>query len=314
MSNVKKQHYVPQFYLKRFTHNGELLFVYDKFSKKARQSNIKDVAEERYFYDSQQTEKGLGVIETDFSIAISKILKNTEPKSILRNILQKLRLNRGRVISRRQKRYLSFFITIQMFRTREYRNTIIEGSEKFGQAIINMMAKMKFPDVSPDHYPQVKYDKKNASLLHTQNLFDRDFLIMITETINQHIWMVGMNETNQPLFTSDHPVVKRGHIKHPFRSFSGIGSKGIEIAFPLSPRCILLMYERTHFKEHEKIDCKQISLTNDNVTYYNSLQVYQSYRQVFCNINDFTLVEEICKERPDICSPDRVRIQVNSGA
>lgn len=313
MSKVKKQHYVPQFYLKRFTSDGERLFVYDKFTKTARQSNVKDVAEERYFYDSQQTEKGLGVIEKDFSLAISKVLKNTEPKSVLHKILQRLSLNKGKVISRRQKRYLSFFITIQMFRTREYRNTLVELMEKGGQAIVNMMAKMKTPDASPDLYPQIKYDKKNASLLHTQNLFDRDFLIMMTETINRHIWVIGLNETNQPLYTSDHPVVKRGHIQHPFLSFSGVGAKGIEIAFPLSPKCILLMYERTHFKEHEKMDRKQISLINDNVIYYNSLQVYQSYRQVFCNINDFTLVEQVCKKHPDVCSPDRDRVQVNSG-
>lgn len=314
MSKVKKQHYVPQFYLKRFTHNGELLFVYDKFAKTARQSNVRDVAEERYFYDSQLTEKGLGVIERDFSIAISRTLKNTEPQSALHKILNILSLKRGRVISRRQKRFLSFFITIQMFRTREYRNTLVETLEKGGQAIINMLAKMKFPEVPPNLYPQVKYDKKKASLLHTQTLFDPKFLTLITQILNHHIWMVGINETAQPLFTSDHPVVKRAHIKHPFLSFNGVGSEGIEIAFPLSSKHILLMFERTYFKEHERMDCKQISLTDDNMTYYNSLQVFQSYRQIYCPTDSFALVEQICREQPDVCSPDRDRVQVSSGA
>ena len=31
---IKKGHYVPQFYLKKFTHDGYRLFVFDKFAKK----------------------------------------------------------------------------------------------------------------------------------------------------------------------------------------------------------------------------------------------------------------------------------------
>jgi hypothetical protein len=314
MSNVKKQHYVPQFYLKRFTHDGERLFVYDKFSKQTRQANVKDVAQERYFYDSQHTEKGLGVIERDFSIAIGKVLKNTEPRSLSRKVLDALRLRRGRVVSRRLKAHLSFFTAVQMFRTREYRNTLVEGMEKTGRALLNMAAKMKFPEEARDLDVEVKYDKKNASELHTQSLFDREFLTVVSEALYRHIWMVGINETAQPLYTSDHPVVKRAHVTHPVRSFSGVASKGIEIAYPLSTTRLLLMYERTYFEKHKGMNCKTISLTDDNVTYYNSLQVYQSYRQVYCPANSFALAEQICRESPDVCSPGRDRIQVHSGA
>lgn len=74
------------------------------------------------------------------------------------------------------------------------------------------------------------------------------------------------------------------------------------------------MYERIHFEKHKGMECKTIQLTDDNVTYYNSLQVFQSHRQVYCPTDSFALAEQVCRERPDVCSPDRDRIQVYSGA
>ena len=51
MNAKKKQHYVPQLHLERFTTDGERLYVYDKFSKKTFISNKRDVAEENFFYN-----------------------------------------------------------------------------------------------------------------------------------------------------------------------------------------------------------------------------------------------------------------------
>ena len=47
----KKQHYVPQFYLKRFSTDGHSVFVFDKFTQKVFRTNIANVASGRYFYD-----------------------------------------------------------------------------------------------------------------------------------------------------------------------------------------------------------------------------------------------------------------------
>jgi hypothetical protein len=46
----KKQHFVPQMYLRRFAHEGRIA-VFDKPSGKVFPANVKDVAQERLFYD-----------------------------------------------------------------------------------------------------------------------------------------------------------------------------------------------------------------------------------------------------------------------
>lgn len=49
---TKKQHYVPQFYLRKFAIEGHnKLYSFDKFNCVSRQQEIKNVASENYFYD-----------------------------------------------------------------------------------------------------------------------------------------------------------------------------------------------------------------------------------------------------------------------
>ena len=49
---IKKQHYVPQCYLKAWEVNGKhQIYVYDKEKEESRINNIEDVASGRYFYD-----------------------------------------------------------------------------------------------------------------------------------------------------------------------------------------------------------------------------------------------------------------------
>jgi hypothetical protein len=54
------------------------------------------------------------------------------------------------------------------------------------------------------------------------------------------------------------------------------------------------------FKELKKNDRKFIYLNEDNVTYYNSLQVLQSYRQIYCLSNNFDLADDIYKQNPNL--------------
>ncbi len=51
MPDVKKQHYVPQFYLKQFASPDERLYAFNKFTKKSFQTRVRDAASEMRFYD-----------------------------------------------------------------------------------------------------------------------------------------------------------------------------------------------------------------------------------------------------------------------
>ena len=263
---IKKEHYVSQFYLKKFTYDGYRLFVFDKFVKETFPSNIRDIAGENHFYDlpddfvdkntdPQIVEKALAVFEDDFSVWINDALKN---------------INNEKRISPKLRVHLSLFLTIQMLRTREARNFQIEAVEKLSKSFLDFAVQQARPDISPKDY-QIEYDPKKTPLLQASQIFDLETVGTFAEVLYNHIWLIGKNGTKQPFYTSDNPVVKNAH-----KRAIGIASEGVEIAFPLTPNLILILRERSFFKKLKGLDSTVIPLSEDNVTYYNSLQVIDS--------------------------------------
>ena len=55
MSNTKKQHFVPQFYLLGFKADAGGLFAFDKVSQRVYTTTIRDAAQERNFYDMPES-------------------------------------------------------------------------------------------------------------------------------------------------------------------------------------------------------------------------------------------------------------------
>lgn len=304
MTQVKRQHYVPRSYLTRFTSNGDSLYVFDKIQQKTFQANITNIALEKHFYDipedkaalismdPQIVEKLLASIEGEFSLAIEALLKAVSKR-------------KKRVVKRKQKQAMAYFLTIQLLRTRDHRDLIAESLEKMGEALL-----LKTPAYSLDDF-QVEADEEWVTLFQSQFMFSPHTREIFIGALCQHIWFVGVNDTEQPFYTSDNPVVRRGHYHDPCRNFSGLASPGIEIALPLSPRCILVLCERTAFRHYRKLDCKSVSLNSENVSYYNSLQISQSHRQIYCSSEEFDLAKRICNEHPEICVANRDRLQVN---
>ena len=91
----------------------------------------------------------------------------------------------------------------------------------------------------------------------------------------------------------------------------GIASPGIEIAFPLSSSRILTLADREVYGFHESsYDGKIRELEADNVTYYNSLQVLDSERQIYCEQPDFALVEDMIKKNPGLSRTNRERVDI----
>ena len=263
--------------------------MYDKLRGRSYESNVANVASERYFYDfppeivaegadPQLIDKELSRMETAFADALAGFL---------------LSVDEGRAIDARQRTVMAIFVATQALRTREHR---VLG-EQLARTIL-----------APLQADGVAIDLPDTSLTQAVLIFHpfvRDVLIPV---LFNHIWIVGQNDTPAQLYTSDSPVVRSAHEQDPFLSYAGLGIKGIEIALPLTPRHVLVLCERTSFAHLAERDGSTVTLNEDHVTYYNTLQVAESYRQVYCPCDDFSLAEEICDRLPDLRSPDRPRI------
>ena len=119
---------------------------------------------------------------------------------------------------------------------------------------------------------------------------------------------MGLNKQRKILYTSDNPVIRKGHLNHSVFGSTGLASPGVEIAYPISPRHIIVMYERSAWVSVDVSDGNTILLEEGQVDYYNSFQVKQSYRYVYSTSDDFSLAKDVCNRIPRVRDPFRARV------
>lgn len=125
MTTTKKQHYVPQFLLRRFgtgKKRREKIWVLDKSTGKVFQSSIKDIGHENYFYEHE---------ELSNNIDIEQLLGKTE--SYVAPLLS--RINKSGKLFRDKPELvgLSYFVAVQLARSPVVR----VGMENFRRIMID---------------------------------------------------------------------------------------------------------------------------------------------------------------------------------
>ncbi len=301
---TETQHYVPQFYLRGFTYRPGKMFCYDKASDKSHPTSTAAAAQEPYFYEIppgsfqdanipvNTIEKALSVAEKFWAPLHAALIKSAD---------------QGRVSAELTVEYAPFLV-MQWMRTRTYRDTMREIAQKSMQSLTDDLVEVNFPGQD-----KPKVTVGDMAAMHSQKIFDRKEVDRISDDLERHFWVVGINNTEHLFYTSDHPVVRRGNLRSTDgRLMVGILDPGIEFAFPLDSRHILLILERTHFSEWRKHDNRGIVLSDDQVRDYNGLQVMRSSQRVFCAGDDFELARKVCVAHPEVRDPSRPRVRVDT--
>ena len=121
---TKKEHYVPQAYLKAFARGGQLN-VFDKTTGATFTSNIRDAASPRFFYDIPELDEATGVSQT-----LEKFFQPCEDEAAC--VLDALRSSLGSgefvTVTEAQRIDLSLFLALQMIRTPEAREHFVQLS------------------------------------------------------------------------------------------------------------------------------------------------------------------------------------------
>lgn len=316
-NKVKNEHYVPRRYLKHFADN-EHFFVYDKEKKEQRSGSVDDYACERFFYDVDFESLKQEMLENDpdfqYDPEMEQLLEQVDEQHIehwfaenvetwLFDPIDKIistyilcnpqKMESMVVIDDSTRAFLSLYLAIQIIRAKEFRESVIEMYERLPILLMKKMAKTKEEKEALDSIELKVKNKNHKKLIHAQFLMDMDYVTDFAEKLGKKIWMVGYNQTSIPFLTSDNPIVKFGH-----DGLQGFNSKGIEIVFPLNRKLVLILKDSESFWHEKKIDNHFVKLSSDEVNFYNSLQVQQSYRYIFDKTGDFSLVEGMMKRNP----------------
>lgn len=332
MTDTKKEHYVPRCYLKNFALENTKIKIFDKFKMQTREQRIMEVAMENYFYDLDFSEL-IQKAELDENKKLKNDLKNImhidnweyikngldkkfiEKKyfapleqtysDLLETFIYKSHdgnnwvINNCKICSETEKRNMALFIAIQITRTKSYRENLNSSLSQFHQALEHKL-QIKNKNSPLKELFKPKIDDDYVKSLHSMIILDVDNTIKSADILDNHVWVIYVNKTDTPFYTSDNPVVTIPHKKDKYLSYSGLASEGVEVAFPISPQLMLAMYDK---KMHENNiqDRQFIALTDKNyIEYYNRQQVLQSYRCVFSVKNNFELAQELCNESPEL--------------
>lgn len=308
MSLVKHQHYVPQFYLKNFADAHAVIWVYDKINDRIFHTHVKKIAGENYFYDAPSLDKRTGKQQ-----AVEKLLCAVEGKAneVLVGLLTKLTKGNFVQLETDDRNFLAIFLVVQMLRTKEHRILQQHQARLLSNFLKERCSDGKIVAVYGEEALSPMSAEQLAEL-QGELILDGHSIRDMAMILNQHIWMIYRAKSGQVFLTSDNPFCKQAHVRHPFRRFSGIRSRGIEIMFPISPDFCLCLAERSHFRAVEQSDGKLMSLTlNLNMVYYNYQQIKNSTRYLFSSRNDFAFVQQVCREEPILKNPRRKRITSN---
>jgi len=300
------QHYVPQSYLKRFASAKEQVHVFDKSKQSQFVTGVRNIASERYFYD-------LPVDEVDANAELQlfeKMFQKVEERFVTAVDEVASLVEAGKNMEAEQKQALAYFLHVQQTRTRKRRNQQKEFAEKILTNLVETQLKLKNFDLEGFDV-SVEMDEAAALGYQANMIFDPEEASYFVHTLLNHICFIGTNETQYPLWTSDDPVVMRAHKHHPFMSMAGTASEGVEIAFPLTPKIILILFERKFHCDLSARPYDHITLKEGDVAYYNEMQVEQSHRQIYSNGDDFTLARNLCELYPELCDPERANVEVS---
>ena len=216
MSEKKRQHYVPQFCLRLFSDDGKTINLFNiRLNEPKLGVSIKDQCSKPYFYGKDlQQEDAFEKLEDAVAQTIASILETES------------------LPEKQSEEYvvLVFYILSQHNRTKH-------SGEAYNEKT-NKMLKALRPDLSSalEHWRVVA---KNPTAMPLDGVatmwvfaFDLDAKI---------IW----NGSREPFITSDHHVVYYNQYMENFKteSCTGMGSRGLQIFFPISPHVMLHLYD-----------------------------------------------------------------------
>ncbi|MCB6452244.1 DUF4238 domain-containing protein [Erysipelatoclostridium ramosum] len=332
MADTKKEHYVPRCYLKNFVLDNDRINVFDKFKTQIRPQKIMDIAMENYFYDIkfdeliQMAEKDKEEkIKNDLMEIVGvdnweSVLDELDEKHIEKEFFSQLEgiysgllqtlINKSYggndwviqnclACSEIEKSFMALFIAIQIIRTKSFRDNLRDMITKTYQTLA-YKSQMNNEDALPKEAFECEVNPDFVKLQHSSMILDEEMAVGIAETLCNHIWVMYVNKTEYPFYTSDNPVATIPHKHDKYMSYGGFNSEGVEIVFPISPKLLLAMYEKTTYDKLFS-DRQFYALTSkDMVDYFNCQQVYHSYRCVFSGKTNFELAEKMCKEQPEL--------------
>lgn len=264
MTEKKNQHYIPKFYLRKFSveNNGKQIGVFNIDNKVfIHRGKLKSQGSKNFFYGQDgQIEDDLSEIEGHLGITLKNLITN----KIVPNKLSNEHIN------------LLFFIVLT-----DLRNPVRIRLMKDGFEQVRNRIKELDSTANPDNFiPSITHEQ--AVQMSLGNILE------VVPEIGDLEYKILSNTTTKPFITSDFPIVKYNQyleLKKWIGSKSGYGLDGLQIFIPITSELTLVFYDSAIYKVGDRKQ-KIINITNEqDVDNLNILQFVNCFSTIYFNEN-----------------------------
>lgn len=281
MLQPRRHHYLPRFYLRRFSADGDGLFQIEKRTGKAYGGNINDLGAERDFHkidaddvaDPYFFEKELAAIESIQAEVLADVLS-------------------GGLICEEVRLEFVAFLSMMRMRVPSMKSKI---KDFYGSAVLSStkihQRQGQLPTVPIGYEKTLAVDRLKVDVFNWKCLE-----VMYGTAANPRFLstLYGMRPTlyfapfGAAFVTSDQPVA----LFHPSKSVAsrGVGPEtpGVELSFPLSTRCLLTL-------DHRQGGYRERHATIDQVLEFNRRTIVMAERFVFAGTPHTKAVEQVVR-------------------
>ncbi len=247
MSKPKKQHYVPQVYLRNFSYENKKLyrlFAFNKALNKIISTNVEDIASERNFYTLEKADNKYeweNFYAENLEPFMGKIIKDIIKKCDLR-LFQKNAI----ILNEETKFALSIIIVYQMLRGKHARSYQRKIFDEKAPEVMKDVKKRFLGKINKEIDEQIvnfKYDEEIFKLISRNVVLDSERIINFAKAFFNRSWLFIKIDGNSEFVTSDDPIVIMNKDTLDVTPFNnGIGRNNTIIYYPLSSKLILAMY------------------------------------------------------------------------
>lgn len=247
MSALKKQHFLPQFYMRNFgiqnPSNDEVKQI-GLFNLRNKvfipNASIKDQAFKKNYYDNDgNIEKALSEMEDKAATLIREVILQRELPKDIDNIIR-----------------LLSFVSLTYYRNPVLANKVLNEQAEMDKHIKNAIGDENLgPEFEGMNLKQIIVFLLSFVVNTRRMLMDLKIKLLINESIT-------------PFITSDNPIVLYNQLtelkKWPFSGY-GIISRGLQIFAPLSPTMMIVLYDDWAYKFVNKRQVESFEIKDTNV-------------------------------------------------
>lgn len=301
----KKQHFLPQCYLRNWSADQRSILTYNKDISKHFSQSLKSAGQQQNLYKvpdkylaSENADRGANFIETHFWGGYIEPMYGLLLSKIQQRVSEwKMGKWNNEVLDLAEKQDFASLIGLQYLRMphigTKYWHAMKSSADKRFDLIKRWSATIDGLDISALDAVRLKIDEDAKSVIHSTIFSDQQIVDDFQDAILEKHWIFYVSYS-MGFFSSDRPIIVKPHLENQPNLLEGLRMPGVEIQFPLSPAVMLTLWDKEHFNFQGMEENHFVTLPVQEVTKYNIQQYCSAEKEVYSLLpQDLELIEKI---------------------